>query len=204
MKNLRQLGLILSVGTFAALVITGCSDDAETPGGTAGTGGTGTSGSGTTGGGGSGTSGSATTGGGGSSATGGGGSTSTGGGGSSATGGGGSATGGSASNGGSGGSGGTGGAAGGTGGSGGSGGGASADCNTWCKGANSVLTVCANNNIPEKINSEQKCLSVCAASPAASVTCWVKHVDNAKNGDKGVHCPHGEGADGQDVCPKLP
>lgn len=73
----------------------------------------------------------------------------------------------------------------------------------WCSGADSVLTVCAANAIPDKISTEAKCLAVCKASPAASVTCWVKHTDNAK-ADKGVHCPHGEGAAGQDVCPKLP
>jgi hypothetical protein len=70
-----------------------------------------------------------------------------------------------------------------------------------------VLTVCAQNNIPDKINSEQKCLAVCAASPAASVTCWVNHTANAKGGDKGTHCPHAEGAANQvpaNTCPQLP
>ena len=77
----------------------------------------------------------------------------------------------------------------------------------WCSGADSVLMVCANNNIPDKINTEQKCLSVCAGAPSASVTCWVTHTMNAKNGDKAMHCPHAEGAANQqpaNTCPQLP
>jgi hypothetical protein len=212
MKNLKQLCLFLSAGGIAALSISACGDDTPTTGGTAGTGttagttstagtgtagttaGTGTAGTGTAGTGtaGTGTAGTGTAG------------TATGGGGAGGAGGGSGGSGGKAGAGGMGGAGGTGG----SGGSGGGGAGApSADCMKWCSGADSVLTVCAGKNIPAKIDTEAKCLSVCAASPAASVTCWNMHVANAKAGDdaaKTMHCPHGEGADGQNVCPKLP
>jgi hypothetical protein len=73
-----------------------------------------------------------------------------------------------------------------------------------------VLTVCAGKNIPDKINTEEKCLAVCASAPSASVTCWNTHTMNAKNGDdsaKNTHCPHAEGAADQvpaNTCPQLP
>jgi len=215
MKNLKQLCLFLSAGTIAALSIGACSDDTPIPSGTAGTGtagtgtagtgtaGTGTAGTGTAGTGtaGTGTAGTATAG----TGTGGTGTAGTASGGSGGSGG---ASGGSGGRGGAGGSGGasggSGGASGGSGGSGGGSGGASAACTKWCVGADSVLTVCANNNIPTKINSEQKCLDVCKTAPGASVTCWNTHTANAKTGDKGVHCPHAEGAPGNGMCPELP
>jgi hypothetical protein len=211
MKNLTKLGLILSVGTIAALSIGGCGDDDDTATTTTGgttttTGGTTTTTGGggttaTTGGGGT----TATTGGGGAATTGGGGATTGGGGAGGASGGAGGASGaGGKAGGGGGGAGGTGGASGGGGSGGGGGGAPSAACSTWCSGANSVLTVCAANNIPEKINSEAKCLAVCKASPEASVTCWNTHTNNAKNGDKGMHCPHAEGAPNNGACAVLP
>jgi hypothetical protein len=67
--------------------------------------------------------------------------------------------------------------------------------------------VCSNNNLPEKINSQQKCLDVCKVAPPASATCWVTHTMNAKNGDKAMHCPHATGAANQNpanTCPQLP
>jgi hypothetical protein len=100
--------------------------------------------------------------------------------------------------------GGTGGSTGGTGGSGGEGNPPSAACSMWCSGADSVLTVCAEFNVPEAINTEAKCLEVCAGAPEASVTCWNMHTGFAKTGDKQVHCPHGEGAPDNGACAELP
>jgi hypothetical protein len=203
MKNLTKLGFLLSVGTIAAFSAGGCSSDnggTTTPaagtsagGSSAGTGTSGTATGGSTAG--TGTSGTAT---GGSSAGTGTSGTATGGGG---AGGGGA---GGASGGGAGGAsgGGAGGASGG--GAGGSGGAPSAACTMWCVGDSSVVTVCSANNLPAKIATSDLCLAECAKAPPASVTCWNTHTANAKTGDKGMHCPHAEGAPGNGVCPELP
>jgi len=179
MKNLKKLGLILSVGTIAALSITACGDDATDPVGTAGkgTGGSGTAGSGTAG---SGTSGSATAG------------TSTGG--STA----GSASGGAGGKGGAGGSGG----AGGGGGTGGGGGAPSADCTKWCSGAMGVVTFCAGTGLAPNVDSEAKCIAHCTAPEASGtmgLACWNTHLAYAITNkddaaEKANHCGHASGA----------
>lgn len=184
MKNLIKLGLILSVGTIAALSITACGDDATDPVGTAGKSTGGSGGSGTAG---SGTAGSATAG------------TSTGG--STA----GSATGGAGGKGGAGGSasagaggkGGAGGSGGASGGGGAGGGGAaSAPCTKWCSGATGLSKKCMGSTLLNAVvDSEQKCLDYCAKpAAAAGLMCWQKHLDFINGAaDQDPHCGHASG-----------
>jgi hypothetical protein len=201
MKNLKKLGLILSVGTIAALTIGGCGDDPVTPGGGAGMSTGGTTAAGTTSGG--------TTAAGTSSGGGGSGGTASGGGGS-----GGTSAGGGGSGGMSGGTGGTGGSggAGGTGGAAGGGGGPSADCAKWCTGPMGVVTFCMGAGLADAVNTEQKCIAHCTAPEAAGnkgLSCWNEHLANAIKAmpdaqtAKTTHCPHASGAATQDVCNKT-
>jgi hypothetical protein len=201
MKNLRELGFILGVGTIVALTVGGCSDDATPTPGTSGTGttaGTGTSGSGTagsgtagtgtsgTGTGGSGTAGSGTAGMGGAKAGAGGGGA---GGMSGGTGGGGAGGGGGKAGGG------------GMGGGGGSGGGAgpmcadidgpateSATCTTYC--ADAVPTCGANTNSEGKVADMDKCMTFCKTFSMTQLCCRAYHVKNAKMGMPDSHCKH--------------
>jgi hypothetical protein len=207
MKNLKKLGLILSVGTIAAFSLVGCGDDDDSTGGTAGTGGSGTAGSGTAGSGtaGSGTAGSGTAGSGtaGSGTAGSGGSGTAGSGGSATggTGGSGGASGGSGGKGGSGGSGGSGGASGGSGGSGGAA--PSADCKKWCQGTNGLIQQCAGK-LAAAVDTEAKCLAECdndAAKGDKGLTCWNTHLAFIVGGmSKDTHCPHASGAPGNGAC----
>lgn len=113
----------------------------------------------------------------------------------------GSSAGGSGGSGGSGGTSNSGGMAGG--GMGGMGGAApSPGCSKYCSGAHSVIVVCGGFNLPPKIDTEAKCLAVCAKATESAVTCWNNHVTNAENGLQDTHCKHAEG-DGA-VCPVLP
>jgi hypothetical protein len=209
MKNLKQLCLVLSVGSIAALSIVACGDDTPATSGTAGTasGGTGTAGTGTAGTGtaGTGTAGTGTAG----TGTGGTGTAGTGTGGSGGAkggaGGGGGTGGASGGAGGGGGSGGAQGGAGGGGGTGGSGGAAaSPECTKACVGADSVQTICGDT-VPDVIKNT--CLASCAKASVANkdaVNCWNMHAGFAKaaaGAEKTTHCGH---ATGMSTCPAWP
>jgi hypothetical protein len=215
MKNLKKLGLILSVGTIAALTIGGCSDDPVVNTPTAGTSaggssaGTGTSGSSTGGStAGTGTSGS-TTGGSSAGTASGGGTGGASGGSGGASGGSGGASGGSGGAGGGGGSGGASGGSGGAGGGGGTGGAApSADCKKWCQGPMGVVQVCMGSGLADNVNTEAKCLAHCTAPEAAGamgMACWLQHLGfvNAGMMPKADHCKHASGAMDQTQCNKT-
>ncbi|MDF3067296.1 MAG: hypothetical protein K0R38_2897 [Polyangiaceae bacterium] len=203
MKNFRQLGLILSVGTLAAFSITGCGDDVTPPTTTGGTssGGTAAGGSGTSGGGAGGTSaggssagGTAGKGGGGAGGGGAGGATG-GGGAGGATGGGGA---GGATGGGGAGGGGAGGGGAGGGGAGGGGGAPSAACNKLCEGTDSIGTVCmSEQNVGASYKDAAMCKTRCGKEQdSAKVGCWQMHVDLAKGASgaqKTEHCGHAIG-----------
>jgi hypothetical protein len=171
--------MIFGTGVMSALTFAGCSDD---PPATNNTGGSGGSAAGTAGTGGS-TGGSAS-GSGGGGAGGMGGMKTTGG-----TGGGGS--------GGAGGGGAGGGGAGGASGSGGGGAGGmpSEACMKLCMGADSIVTVCANEpGIDANLKSTDTCLQRCGKElDMAKVKCWQDHTLNYKN-DMGDHCKHAGGA----------
>ena len=84
-------------------------------------------------------------------------------------------------------------------------GGASAGCSKWCSGANGVVTYC-NAYVPVSLETEAKCLAYCASAPAASLTCWTTHLNNAINlGASGqqTHCPHAAGKVSNGVCPEI-
>jgi hypothetical protein len=86
----------------------------------------------------------------------------------------------------------------------GTGGAPTAGCSKYCKGADSVLTICGSYSPPAKIDTEAKCFGTCAKAAAADVTCWNVHVGNAKAATGGtveVHCEH---AFGLSVCGPLP
>jgi hypothetical protein len=197
MRNLNKLGVIFSTSVLSALVfsVTACSEDAPGGGGggaagtaTAGTGGTPGAGSGGT----PGASGSSSGSGGAAAGTGG-----------MKAGGGGGAGGAAGGSGGASGGGGAGGASGGSGGGGGGGGAApSAACMKLCMGADSIVTVCAEEAmIDANLKMTGTCLQRCAKeTDMQKVTCWQDHVDNFKE-DGGMHCQH---AGGKAICAAWP
>lgn len=204
MRNLNKLGMFFSTGVLSALVfsVAACGDETPPPSGGGGTSGSGTGGSsagssasGSSSGGSS--AGSGTSGSGGSSA-GSGGMKATGGaaGGGGKAGGGGGGAGGGGGGGGSGGGGGGGGGKAGAGGGGGGGGGPSAACMKLCMGADSIVTICADQSIDASLKMSSSCLTRCAKETMATkVACWQEHATNAKNmaGMAAMHCGHAAG-----------
>jgi hypothetical protein len=114
---------------------------------------------------------------------------------------GGSSAGGSSAGGSSaGGSGGSGGSSGGSGGSGGSAS-VSAECMTFCDGADGVVTKCGANGLPAEWDTEEKCHTECASFDETAFGCWQTHLSNiAEEADKATHCGHATGAPGNGEC----
>ena len=183
MKNLNKLGVIFSTGAMSALMfaVAACGDDPP-PASTGGSGGS----SGSTAGGGAG---GTTAGAGGGSAGTGGNKAGAGGGGAGGMG----MSGGGAGGGGSGGGGSGGGGAGG-GGSGGGGGAPSMACMKLCMGPDSIVTVCANEDIDSTFKQTPSCLARCAKETMMSkITCWQDHTNNHVGEPDGGHCGHAAG-----------